>query len=230
MRRAQSLLLLLLAGPGETDVYFEQLTVTSTGRPSGPGVLSSVWFGGKKMRLEAGDVPGGPALLLRLDTGRAYRLDPARRTAVEIDVERLRARSHMDLAMAGDLMGVEEAARTRPLRARKTIAGYACRGFRITAGSTILDLYVTGAVPVGIDAFAEFLEWSGARQALAGLMGEMRKLPGFPLETRSRVTILGRVHETVATVTKVTVGTHPPGVFEPPAGYRIVVEEPPPER
>jgi hypothetical protein len=132
--------------------------------------------------------------------------------------------------MVGDLMGSDEGrARTVPLRTPKTIAGHACRGFRITAGSTVMDVYVTSAIPLGIDAFADFLEWSGASASLGGILTELRKLPGFPLETRSRVTVLGRVHETLSTVTKVKLGPQPAALFEPPAGYRIVPEAPEPE-
>jgi hypothetical protein len=227
---ASFLLLLFLAAPAG-DVYFEQLTVTRVdGQEAGPGVLSRVWFGSRKIRLEAGDAPGGPALILRLDQGRAFRLDPAQRTALELDVDRLRAQSMMDLSVAGSLMGGVEEARTRPLPRPKTVAGYPCHGFRISMGSTILDVYVADDVPVGVDAFAEFLEWTGASQAMAGLMAEIRRLPGFPLETRSRVTVLGRVQETLSTVTKVKVGPHPASLFEPPEGFRRVKEEPEPER
>ena len=60
------------------------------------GVRSRVWHAGRRMRLEAGDAPGGPALVLRLDEGRALRLDPEAKVAVEIDPAALRARSHQD--------------------------------------------------------------------------------------------------------------------------------------
>lgn len=218
----------LPSAPGGGGVYFEQTTVTlASGRPAGPGVISRVWFAGKKMRLEAGGAASGPALILRLDMGKAYRLDPSERTAVEVDVERLRARSQMDLAMAGDLMGAEEGtARTAALQTPRTIAGYTCRGYRITAGSAVMSLYVSRDVPVGVEAFADFLEWSGANTALAGMIDEIRRLPGFPLETRSRVIVLGKVHETVSTVTNVRVGPQPAALFEPPPGYHVVADEP----
>lgn len=221
---AALLLAVLLPAPaGAGDVYFEQTTVSTTaGEAAGPGVASRVWYSGRKMRMEAGDAPGGPAFVLRLDTGRAFRLDPVKKTAVAIDVDGLRARAQMDVAMAGDLMGAEEgAARTTPLRSGKTVAGYRCRGFRIASGATVMDVYVTDALPVGMEAFADFLEWSGATQSLAGLVGELRGLPGFPLETRSRVTVLGKPRETVSTVTKVKVGPLAPTLFERPRDYRL---------
>ena len=220
---------LLAAAAGGADVYFEQTTVsTKRGAAAGPGVASRVWYSGKRMRMEPGGAAAGPAFVLRLDTGQAWRLDPATKTAVAVDVDRLRSQAQMDLAMAGDLMGAEEgAARTAPLRARKTIAGYPCRGFRITAAASVMDVYVTDALPVGIDAFTDFLEWSGASQSLAGLMEELRRLPGFPLQTRSRVTVLGEEHETVSTVTKVKVGPLAPALFERPGDYRLQAAPPP---
>ena len=227
MATAAVLALALAAGAsGGGDVYFEQTTVSTTpGEAPGPGVASRVWYSGKKMRMEAGDQPGGPAFVLRLDTGRAFRLDPVKKAAVAIDVERLRTQAQMDLAMAGDLMGAEEgAARTTPLRQGKTIAGYPCHGYRITSASSVMDVYVTDALPVGMDAFADFLEWSGATQSLAGLMEELRRLPGFPLLTRSRVTVMGTEHDTVSTVTRVKVGPLSPALFERPADYRLQAE------
>ena len=228
MAAAFALLAGLLAAAGG-DVYFEQTTVSSTtGSPAGPGVASRVWYSGKRMRMEPGGAAAGPAFVLRLDTGQAWRLDPATRTALSIDVDRLRSQAQMDLAMAGDLMGAEEgAARTAPLHTGKTIAGYPCRGYRITSAASVMDVYVTEALPVGIEAFTDFLEWSGASQSLAGLMGELRRLPGFPLQTRSRVTVLGEEHETVSTVTKVKVGPLAPALFERPGDYRLRAEPPP---
>ena len=208
------------------DVYFEQTTVAwEDGRPSGPGVVSRVWYGGQRMRMEAGGVSPAPALILRLDQGKAYRVDPARRTVAVMDAERLRTRGQMDSAMAGELMGADNArVTTTPLSGERTVAGHKCRGFRIKGGTTVMDLWVTSALPVGIETFAGFLEWSGAADSLGPFMDEIRALPGFPLQSRSRVTVMGETHETVATVTRVRVGPHEAGIFEPPAGYRLMEE------
>jgi hypothetical protein len=216
--------LLALAPAPAPDVYFEQTThVLADGRPAGPGVVSRVWYAGRRMRLEPGGQAGGPALILRIDEGKAYRIDPAARRAVVIDLDRLRVRAQMDLSLAGDLMGAGEDARvqTSALKEGKTIAGHPCRGFRIRGGSAVLDLYVATDLPLGISAFTDFLEWSGATQSMAGFVEEMRKLPGFPLETRSRVTVLGDVQETLSTVTRVDVGPADRRLFEPPPGYRL---------
>lgn len=209
------------------DVYFEQTTVPyAAGRPSGPGVVSRVWYGGQRMRMEAGGVVPAPALVLRLDLGKAYRIDPARRTVTVLDAERLRTRGQMDSAMAGDLMGAADArVTTAELPGERTIAGHRCRGFRVSGGAVVMDLWVTTALPVKMDTFAGFLEWSGAADSLGPFLDEIRRLPGFPLQSRSRITVMGKVHETVATVTRVKAGPHAASLFEPPAGYRMVDEE-----
>jgi len=223
------LLIPLAARPAvPAEVYFEQTTlVRGSGGAGAPGVLSRVWYAGRRMRLEPGEAPGGPALVLRLDRGKAYRIDPERKRTVELDLERLRARAQMDLALAGELMGgADGTARTTELPAGKVVAGYSCRGYRIAAGGVSMDLYVSPAVPLGIDAFADFLEWSGASRALGGLLAEIRRLPGFPLQTRSRVEVMGDVQETLSTVTKVSLGPFAAGLFEPPPGYLLEPEEP----
>jgi uncharacterized protein DUF4412 len=209
------------------DVYFEQTTLVLTnGQAAGPGVTSRVWYAGQRMRLEPGGT-GGPALILRLDQGKAYRLDPARKRAAVVDLERLRARAQMDVSLAGDLMGAGEDARIRTteLREGKTIAGHACRAFRVSGPSTVMDLYVAPDLPIGISAFTDFLEWSGATQSLSGLVAALRTLPGFPLETRARVTVLGQVQETQSTVTRVEVAPADPHLFEPPEGYRLEADD-----
>jgi uncharacterized protein DUF4412 len=214
------------------EVYFEQVTVmTAGGEPAGPGVRSRVWFAGRKVRLEGGGPGPGPALILRLDQGAAFRLDPAEHTAERLDLEQMRAQSRADSALAGELMGAGEpdTVRTSPLPG-KTVAGYECRGWRLRSGSAVLDVYTTTAVPVSLETFGEFLEWTGAAEALAGLWGEMRKLPGFPMETHSQVNVLGEMQETVSTVTRLQVAPVAASMFELPKGYRVRGEADPPAR
>jgi hypothetical protein len=218
---------MVLAAAAVTDVYFEQTTVPyADGKPAGPGVSSRVWHGGRRLRMEAGGVSPSPALILRLDQGKAYRVEPSLRRVSVMSAERLRMRSNMDAAMAAELMGagLDTRARTTALAGARTIAGYPCRGYRVEAGTMVMELWVTSALPVGMEAFAGFLEWSGAAESLAPLLGEIRALPGFPLQSRARVAVLGGVQETVATVTRVKVGPHPAAVFEPPPGFRVVEE------
>jgi hypothetical protein len=221
-----SLFVLALTAEPE-GLYFEQTTVVrSAGVATGPGVRSRVWHAGRRLRLEAGDVPGGPALVLRMDEGRALRLDPEQKLAVEIDAERLRARSHGDASVAASLLGSEDDLRVVPIEGSRNVAGHACRGFRLRGRQTSVDVWVAGDVPAGAGVFADFLEWSGAAQALGGLVGAVRGLPGFPLETRTRVSVLGETQETVATVTTIRVGPQSPELFEVPAGWRVESEEP----
>ncbi len=221
------LLALALSAGGPAGLYFEQTTIVrpAGGSAEGPGVRSRVWHSGKRLRLEAGDAPGGPALVLRLDEGRALRLDPESKVAVEIDPARLRARSSADASLAASLMGAE-AMRAAPVEGRRTIAGHPCRGFRLRSRQASVEVWVAEDLPVGPSVFADFLEWSGAAQALEGFVAAVRELPGFPLETRTRVSVLGETQETVATVTSIRVGPQPASLFEVPAGWRVEAEKP----
>jgi hypothetical protein len=213
-------------GARPAGVYFEQTTlVRQPGVPTGPGVRTRAWCVGSSMRLEAADQPGGPAFLLRLDEGRALRIDPDARLATELDVARLRARSHADAAAAAGLMGApDERLRRSPLSVRRTIAGHRCRGFRLSSDTLEVEAWVAADLPLRADVFAEFVEWSGAAQALPALVAAIRELPGFPLETRIRLRVLGQEQETVSTVTLVRVLQIPDERFEVPRGFRIVKE------
>jgi len=216
---------LLLAG---ADVCFEQTTVVGAGgRVQGAGVATRVCHsGGQRMRLEAAGASVGPAFVLRLDQGRAFRLDPEHKQVVLVDTTRLRAQAKTDLAMAGDLMGLAAARpKTTRLARPHTVAGYLCQGYRITAGETIFDLYVSEEVPLTVDVYADFLEWTGARDSLGAILDQIRALPGFPLETRSHVSVMGETQETVTTVTKVTIAPLAKSLFEAPAGWDVVKEE-----
>ena len=208
-------------------LYFEQTTVVlSQGQAPGSGVRSRVWHSARRMRLEAGDAVGGPALVLRLDEGRALRLDPEAKVAYQIDPAGLRARSHQDASVAASLLGGEDAPRTTALDGQRTIAGHACRGFRLKSRSGLVELWVAADLPSGASVFADFMEWSGAAQALPGLVAAIRELPGFPLETRVRVSVLGETQETLSTVTKIRVGPQPESLFEVPSGWRLQPSSP----
>jgi hypothetical protein len=223
-----ALFALALSVAEPSGLYFEQTTIVrpAGGPAEGPGVQSRVWHAGKRLRLEAGDTPGGPALVLRLDEGRALRLFPESKVAVEIDPARLRARSHGDASLASSLMGGGEPLRAAPIEGGRTIAGHSCRGFRLRGRQANVDVWVAEDLPGGPGVFADFLEWSGAAQALPGFVSAVRDLPGFPLETRTRVAVLGETQETVATVTKIRLGPQPEALFEVPAGWRVEVEKP----
>jgi hypothetical protein len=182
----------LLAAPSAPGLYFEQTTIVYLeGEPAGPGVRTRAWHDGQSMRLEAADAEGGPALILRLDLDRAFRLDPERQVAVELDIARLRARSQEDAAVAGGLMGggEEGAVRTTALEGTRTVAGYACRGFRLRGPSVQMLVWVAEGLPVGVETFA--------------------------------VDVLGEMRETVTTVTAIRVGPQPRDLFEVPAGWRV---------
>jgi Domain of unknown function (DUF4412) len=209
------------AGARASGLYFEQTTrLVNANGAEGGGVRSRVWHAAGRMRLEAGDAPGGPALVLQLDEGRALRLDPEAKLAVEIDSASLRARSHQDASVAGTLIGAEDTLRSTALPGTRTIAGHACRGYRLKSRAASVELWVAPTLPRA-SVFADFLEWSGAAQALPGLVGAIRELPGFPLETRTRVSVLGETQETVSTVTKIRLGPQPAELFEVPAGFRV---------
>ena len=82
-------------------------------------------------------------------------------------------------------------------------------------------MWVADDLPIGVDVFADFLDWSGAGSALGGLLVAIRALPGFPLETHTRVDVFGEIKETVSTVTAIRVGPQPAALFEAPEGFRL---------
>ena len=94
--------------PPPTSISSRRRSPTQGGRPSGPGVVSRVWYGGQRMRMEAGGVESAPALILRLDQGKAYRSTPRSDASPSWTRSGCATRGQMDSAMAGELMGADE--------------------------------------------------------------------------------------------------------------------------
>ena len=76
-------------------------------------------------------------------------------------------------------------------------------------------------LPRGVASSRTSWNGRGRRRRLPGLVEAIRELPGFPLETRTRVSVLGETQETLSTVTKIRLGPQPAELFEVPAGFRV---------
>jgi hypothetical protein len=223
-----SVLLLVQPKAAPRDVYFEQRTVTySEGRAQDQGVLAKVWHSGSRIRFERADTPPGAALILNLAEGSGFRLDPASKIAWRVDMDLLRGEAQSDMSLAGSLIGAEAEQRVRltELAERRAIAGHVCRGYRVRVESATWELWLAADVPVSMAQFVEYLEWSGASQAMGALLDEIARLPGFPMQTRVRATVQGRTIETVATIERLTLGPLAPHLFQPPPGFKIQQEE-----
>ena len=127
---------LATAAPTAADVRRGLSSSRRRGRGPGRGAggrraLAGVARRGAACASRRATPPGGPALVLRLDEGRVFRLDPEAKVAVELDASRLRARSHEDASVAASLIGGEDALRAAPLAGSGPIAGHRCRGFRL---------------------------------------------------------------------------------------------------
>ena len=225
MRLLAAVLSAAVAAPPSGDVFFEQTATTTVDGKPGPMATSRVYWSGRKVRLESGDAFEPLILLLDLENGRAYRLDPPTKTAVLLDVDALRSRSHLGFAMAGDRMGSSiDGFRKQKLAGQRTIAGRVSTGYRLRAGETRVDVWMAAGLPLDMEDFTEFLEWSGAAAALGGLLPELERLDGFPLETRSRVVTDGHVYETRATVTRLKQQPLDAALFAPPPSFKLETE------
>ena len=123
-------------------------------------------------------------------------------------------------------MGGEDDAATAPLEGPARSPATPAAASACAAAQASVDVWVAEDVPAGPGVFADFLEWSGAAQALGGLVAAVRELPGFPLETRTRVSVLGETQETIVDRHAIRVGPQPAELFEVPAGWRVLREKP----
>jgi hypothetical protein len=216
------------AEPG--SVFFEQTATASVDGKARPAAKSRVYWRGNKIRMESGDTFAPVVVLLDLDLNQGYKLDTKTKTAVPIDMGALQTQSNLGFSMAGEVVDPPGGLRTVELPGRRVIAGHSCAGYRIRGRDVQLDVWVAKLPGVSIDTFADFLEWSGASQSLGNLLPELRKLPGFPLSTHSRLTRSGRVYETKGTITAIKTEPLSPELFDVPGTYKSIgeVEEPEP--
>ena len=76
---------------------------------------------------------------------------------------------------------------------------------------------------LGVDTFADFLEWSGAEPVPRSPARRAAAAPRLPPgDARARDKWTGESVATITTVTKIELGPLAPALFEVPAGYRIV--------
>jgi hypothetical protein len=205
------------------SVYCEQTATTTVDGPAGPSQRSKVYWQGRKIRLESGDAFDPLILLLDLERDRGIRLDTMSKTAIVLDMAALRSESTLDFSLAGDVMGPHDL-RSTALPGRREVAGHTCQGYRIRGGDLRLDVWVAPGLRVPMEAFTDLLALSGAAESLGELLPEIQKLPGFPLETRSRVESGGSIYESVARVTVIRTEPLPKSLFDPPAGYATMLE------
>ncbi len=223
------LVLTLLAAPAPSrpvTLRFDQTTLVRVdGKAQGSGVASRVFRSGSRLRLEPGDGEQA-ALVLHLDTGKAWRLLADTKTAVVVDLDAVRARAQMDAAAAAEAMGspAEESVRSRDLGTSRSVAGRTCQDHRVSGPGLTLDICLDRSAPVGIEAFTDFLEWTGAATALAPILDAVRRLDGFPMETRYRLKAFGRTWETTSVLTRIEFGPQPAALFEVPSGFTVTRE------
>ena len=158
-----AVLSLALAAPGPQMYYEQSVRITRGGQPAG-STTSKVYWSGRRIRMESGD----SVLLLQLDTGQAFRLVPSQKLTVELDVERLRARAQLDLATAADALeaGQDSNVRSALSGPTRSVAGYVCQPHRVRTATASFEVCVSRTVPVGMEAFAEYLQWSGASEPI----------------------------------------------------------------
>jgi hypothetical protein len=202
-------------------VYFEQTATASVDGKARPTAKSRVYWRGNKIRMESSDPFAPFAVILDLDLNRGFKLDTKSKTAEPIDMAALQTQSNLGFSMAGEVVDPPGGLRTSELPGSRVVAGMTCTGYRIRGRNVQLDVWISKAPRVSIDTFADFLEWSGAAQSLGDLLPELRKLPGFPLSTHSKMTTNGHVYETKANITVIKTDPLPASLFELPAGYTV---------
>jgi hypothetical protein len=215
-----SLFAILLSTTAQAGIYWES-EVTTKGIPNRPDATSMQkhYFTLQASRTESSN---GQVTIMNFDTMTVYHLDPASKTYRETKLNELADKmSKMDEAHK-KMMGMSEGIQVTPTEETKTIEGYKCKKFDVSAMSMKSEYWVTKDVEVYDELKAIWARLAKSFEAnpmlsQMNVMGVMNKMQGFPIQTVTQV--MGG--QTISTVKKIEKKNPSEDLFKVPQGYTL---------
>ena len=125
-------------------------------------------------------------------------------------------------------MGAMMSTNVEKVGTSRTIAGYKCDDFIMTIGQlSKTEECVTNDLKFPPQVWTMYRNFADSMKSLMGPMGanvtamreQMMKIKGFPLVSKTTVSVMGRSSVTSTEVTEIRNGSIPASAFEIPAGY-----------
>jgi hypothetical protein len=223
-----ALMLLLGAGNGSADLYFEteQVTRGIPGQADGSAILKQYLT----MDASRSDVQDG-VTIVDFNKKLIYQLDPAAKTYTRSDITSFNAIPGMDGdAESGEqnqmvkamIESMANSIRVTPTDEYREIAGYKCRKFNVTIMMATSEYWASKdfkgydeLMAIGEKASAVFANNPMMKQM--NILGLMKEVDGFPVQTMTQV-MGGTVVSTLKTMQQKPLSK---SLFQVPEGYRL---------
>lgn len=223
-----ALMLLLGAGSGSADLYFEteQVTRGIPGQADGSAILKQYLT----MDASRSDVQDG-VTIVDFNKKLIYQLDPAAKTYTRSDITSFNAIPGMDGdAESGEqnqmvkamIESMANSIRVTPTDEYREIAGYKCRKFNVTIMMATSEYWASKdfkgydeLMAIGEKASAVFANNPMMKQM--NILGLMKEVDGFPVQTMTQV-MGGTVVSTLKTMQQKPLSK---SLFQVPEGYRL---------
>lgn len=198
------------------DLYVEQCVqiTVSDGQPT-QEMPFKIWVTPDKMRVDQ-SLAGGITIIMRSDLGKIWVIHANR--YMERPLAELQKSAEAASKMLGDAnmqIDLKTTGNTRK------IGEWNCQEYllSVTGGMPIaLQIWVTPEVKIDSSLYAKMNEAMGANPMMSPILQRMREIPGYPIETVTKVAMGGQVMESTTTVKKISQKKIDPSVFELPTG------------
>jgi len=136
--------------------------------------------------------------------------------------------------MQGMMGGMASSFDVKKTGTTKKVAGYTCEEWAVTMGQFSKTLQcVSTEVPVPVQAWESYREWSDSMRGMMAAMGPMGKslgdlqskfaqMRGFPLSVSTSTNVMGHSSSSTSEVVEIKRGAIPASAWEVPAGLRKI--------
>jgi Domain of unknown function (DUF4412) len=228
------------------SVGAQDLTVTSkVSKGDGPSTTETSYYTNAKMRIGEGN---GREMIADFASGTMTTLDNAKKeysviTQADIDAmmaqadaraKEMEARTQkmppeMREKMAAMMGQFAASVEVKKGTGGRTIAGYPCQNWIVTMGQMMTMEHCVSseiAIPPGtfeaMKRFTASMAAGPAAKSMIGMWDKFKEMKGFPLATKTTMSIMGRSDVSTKEVTDVKKGPVPASAFEVPADYKRV--------
>jgi hypothetical protein len=219
------ILFLLISLPAGAGTYIEQTTEIELGPEGTKTITQKFWIEGQRRRFEIS--PGQyPVILMDIESGMIYLLNPADSSFFEISMEESQKQAKEQIAMTAMLIpqGGDVEPTVTPKNERSKIGKWDCHLVNITMpGEPHLeaDIWVSEDIKIP----RELLEGLGMESIfplpplMAKLRSEVKKLKGYPVMMVTSMDMFGQMMKTTNTLTDYRKEEIPAERFQIPKNY-----------
>jgi hypothetical protein len=239
------LVLLMIPISGQADIFMKQKTHTDGVQIMGQtqpakDEIQTVWIAADKIRSDSEE----GSVILRLDQGKVFFLDNAKKTYAEMPMEMSKMmddkiKKSMDeegldaeeqQAAMGMMQGMAQMKITiTPTTEKKKIGNWNCQKYNqelvMMMGPMNGEIWATEDLKMDYDLYNKYMAAMMGKGGMFGdfmsqIVTEMKKIKGVPVLTVSTMNMMGTSIKSTQELIEYKEGTAPAGHFDIPRGYK----------